>query len=201
MATLLVLLKHPRAGRVKTRLAADIGIEPAANLYRAWIGIVFEQLQPLRGEIRIVAYFDGAPATEFAAWKELADVWWPQPSGDLGRRLAAGFETAHRDRGPVAAIGTDCLEIDASLIVDAFSRLCDHDVVFGPANDGGYYLIGTAKHLPGFFDALPWSTPQILSAHRSVCQRAGWTVSLLPPRRDIDTREDWLAYCGKDGSL
>jgi rSAM/selenodomain-associated transferase 1 len=201
MATLLVLLKHPRAGRVKTRLAAEMGMEQAANLYREWIGIVFDELQPLRGRIRIAAYFEGAPLTQFAAWKELADIWWPQPGGDLGQRLAAGFQKAHRDDGPVAAIGTDCLEINAPLIVDAFSRMSIHDVVFGPTYDGGYYLVGSARHLPGFFDAVPWSTRQTLSAHLRLCERAGWTVSTLPPRRDIDTPEDWLAYCGKDGSL
>jgi hypothetical protein len=200
MATLLVLLKHPQAGRVKTRLAAEIGAEQAANLYREWIGSIFEQLQPLRGKIRIVAFFDGAPVDEFAAWNELADAWWPQPSGDLGQRLAAGLEAAHRDDGPVVAIGSDCLEVDAPLIEDALSRLRIHDVVFGPTYDGGYYLVGTANHLPGLFNAIPWSTNQTLAAHLAACQRAGWTVSLLPPRRDIDTREDWLAHCGKDGS-
>ena len=198
MATLLVLLKHPSMGRVKTRLGAGIGIEQATHMYREWIGIVLEQLQPLRGNVRIVAFFDGAPLGDFTAWKELADVWWPQPSGDLGQRLAAGFERAQRAGGPVAAIGTDCLEIDAAVIADAFSRMPAYDVVFGPSCDGGYYLVGTAKHLPGFFDAIPWSTSRTLSAHRSVCQEAGWTVSTLPSRRDIDTLEDWLAHCGKD---
>jgi glycosyltransferase A (GT-A) superfamily protein (DUF2064 family) len=148
-----------------------------------------------------VAFFDGAPAEQFAVWNELADSWWPQPTGELGTRLAAGFERGHSEAGPVAAIGSDCLDVDAQLVEDAFAGLRDHDIVFGPSYDGGYYLVGTARHRPGFFDAIPWSTEHTLAAHLAACQLAGLTVSLLPPRRDIDTREDWLAHCGKDGKL
>ncbi len=197
MPTLLVLLREPVAGRVKTRLAAGLGAERAALLYREWIGVVLSKLQPLRGTVRIVAYFDGPAVSHFAAWQELADEWWPQPDGNLGERLDAGFATAQVDGQPVIAIGSDCLEIDAGLISEALTRLATHDAVFGPAPDGGYYLVGTSRHSPGFFDSVPWSSHETLAAHLALCHRRGMKVTLLPPRRDIDTLDDWLEQSGK----
>ena len=193
--TLLVCLKHPTAGRVKTRLAAALGSQRAAALYRHWIGQVFAHIQPLRGRVRVIGYFSGAEAHEFAQWEHLADQWWRQPEGDLGTRLAHGFARATDAGGSIAAIGTDCLDLDVFLLAAAFAQLERHDAVFGPTLDGGYYLVGTSRLLPEFFNGIPWSTPHTLAAHCDLCQTRGWSFSQLPARRDIDTLEDWHAYC------
>ena len=195
MPTLLVFLKYPAAGKVKTRLAASIGPERAADLYRQWIRLVFDRLQPLRDRVRIVACYDGAPQHAFAPWGPRADEWWPQPAGDLRRRLHDGFAKAHTGGQPVAAIGTDCLELDAPALQQALDFLAEKDVVFGPATDGGYYLVGMARPLPEFFRGIPWSSPGTLAAHLVLCRDRGWSVGLLPVRRDIDTWEDWLSHC------
>ena len=193
--TLLVFLKYPVAGKVKTRLAQSIGAERAANLYRQWLGQVLASIQPLRGRMRIVACYDGAPQSSFTPWDSLADEWWPQPEGDLGGRLHVAFDKAHKSGEPVIAIGTDCLELDALAFQQALDLLTVKDVVFGPATDGGYYLVGTARPLPDFFRGIPWSSPETLAAHRALCRDRGWSVGLLPTRRDIDTWEDWLSHC------
>ncbi len=197
-ATVLVFLKYPEPGRVKTRLAATVGPETAAVLYREMIDTVFELLQPLRTRARLVGYFDGAPEDQFAGWRPLVDEWWAQPAGDLGARLDAGFR-AGAGRGPVLAVGTDCLDIDAELLGRAFDVLNDRDAVFGPAHDGGYYLVGTARHVPGFFAGVPWSSAQTLSEHLALCRRNDWSVGLLSPLHDIDTHDDWLAYRRRKG--
>jgi rSAM/selenodomain-associated transferase 1 len=197
MPTLLVFLKYPAPGQVKTRLASSVGDQQAAALYHEWIGVVLAKMQPLRETIRVVGYFDGAPLADFAVWRPLADAWWPQPASDLGARLAIGFEKAHCDGSPVVAIGTDCLELDMALVKEAFVRLAKSDVVFGPAIDGGYYLVGTSQHLPSFFVGVPWSDSKTLSSHVALCERNGWTYSTLPPRRDIDTIDDWRSHCSK----
>lgn len=197
MPTLLVFLKYPAPGKVKTRLAAHIGDQRAADLYREWIGLVFARVQALRGIVRVVGFFDGGTRNEFAEWDSLVDQWLPQPGGDLGDRLRSGFEMVQSSCGSAAAIGTDCLELDAASLQTAFDILKDKDAVFGPALDGGYYLVGTARPLVGFFDGIPWSSSSTLDAHISVCRGNGWSVGLLPARRDIDTWEDWLAY--RDG--
>ena len=199
-ATVLVFMKHPEPGKVKTRLAAAVGPDRAAALYRDWIGIVLRALQPIRGRATLICYHDGGPADRFAEWSALADEWRPQPTGDLGARLAAGFADAHASGAPVLAVGTDCPEIDVQLLEQALDRLRYHDAVFGPATDGGYYLVGTSRHLPGFFEGVRWSSPHTLSDHLTRCRERGWSAGLLPELADIDTAADWQAYLARRGT-
>jgi rSAM/selenodomain-associated transferase 1 len=182
---------------VKTRLAAAVGSDRAAALYRDWIGVVLRELQPIRERAVLVGYHDGGSANRFAEWTPFVDEWWPQPAGDLGTRLAAGFAGAHARGGPVLAVGTDCPEIDARLLGRAFDVLRERDAVFGPATDGGYYLVGTARHLPDFFNGIRWSSPHTLSDHLMRCRERGWSVGLLPELADIDTGDDWQAYLAR----
>lgn len=194
MDVLLVFLKYPTPGAVKTRLARTIGPSRAAELYASWIRRVLTEMQPVRRGRRIIACYDGAPVSDFAAWHHLADLWWPQSAGDLGRRLEAAFADARRFAERVAAIGSDCLELDAAMVLRGFSLLKEHAAVFGPTEDGGYYLVGTSRPLDGFFDGLPWSTPRLLDAHVARCREHHWSAALLPTLADIDTWEDWVRY-------
>jgi hypothetical protein len=194
----LVYLKNPEPGRVKTRLANTIGQVQAATLYRSWIGEVLTALQPLRPSISIIGAIDGGGPDAFQTWAELVDGWWQQPIGDLGNRLDAGFKQGFADGGPVLAIGTDCLGINPPLIQEAFSVFPSYDAVFGPTYDGGYYLVGTVRYLAGFFDGIRWSTPNTLQDHLLRCQASAWRVKLLPTLYDIDTEDDWLMYCQRD---
>jgi rSAM/selenodomain-associated transferase 1 len=194
MRTLLVFLKYPAPGKVKTRLAESLGPARAAELYREWIGAVLSQVQPVRDSARLVACFDGAAEPEFAPWHGLADAWWPQAAGDLGDRLTAAFETWQLAPHSAVAIGTDCLDLEAAHVESAFARLESHDVVFGPATDGGYYLVGLARRLPDFFRDVPWSSVTTLAVHQAICTRNGWSCDVLSPLCDIDTGEDWSAY-------
>jgi uncharacterized protein len=195
LPTLLVFLKYPTPGQVKTRLAEAIGTEEAARLYRQWILLVLIKLQPLRGDVRLIGYFDGAALEKFAEWRSLADDWWPQPTNDLGSRLEAGFQGAFAAAAQCCiAVGTDCLELEVSDVTAAVQALRQHHAVFGPAQDGGYYLVGSRSFLPGFFHGIRWSSRQTLQDHLRRCAESGWAVDLLPCRRDIDSYEDLLAY-------
>ena len=190
----LVFIKSPEPGRVKTRLASTLGPDRAAALYRQWIGLVLGQLQPLRSTTRLIGYFDGALYEAFHDWHALVDEWWPQPTGDLGERLVAGFERGFNLGGPVLAVGTDCLEVEADLLLRAFVELSCQDAVFGPTPDGGYYLIGLSAARPELFRSIRWSSPFTLDDHLRCCREKGWSASLLPMRHDIDTEKDWRAY-------
>lgn len=192
--TLLIFLKYPEPGKVKTRLARTIGSTQAASLYRSWIGTVLDALQGLRQTIRMTCLFDGGALESFREWHRLADVWWPQSTGDLGDRLLAGFISAFELGGPVVAIGTDCLEIDTALVLLAFEKLANHEVVFGPTPDGGYYLVGTAELRPRLFQSIRWSSRFTLSDHILRCREEDWSVRMLPMRHDIDTSEEWRDY-------
>jgi rSAM/selenodomain-associated transferase 1 len=197
--TILVFLKHPTPGAVKTRLAATVGPDRAAAAYREMAAAVLDRLQLVRAAARVIAHFDGAEEGAFPDWHAAAEVWWPQSAGGLGERLEHGFARAHADGGPVLAVGTDCPEIDPDLIGQAIDLMAGHDAVFGPAHDGGYYLVGTARHLSGFFEGVRWSSEHTLADHLGRCERAGWSVGLLPPRHDIDTWDDYLAYRRREG--
>ena len=201
MRTVIVLLKDPRPGQVKTRLAAVCGARRAAILYREWIGFVLARLQPLRGPVSVVGYFDGATKDAFAHWDSLVDDWWAQPKGDLGERLAAGFEVAHLGGGPVVAIGTDCLDVDAPLLQNGFEILSHQDVVFGPAVDGGYYLVGCKRPLPPIFDDIAWSRATVLAETIRRLAKPSWRLALLPPWYDVDTLDDWQMLRGHLAAL
>jgi glycosyltransferase A (GT-A) superfamily protein (DUF2064 family) len=145
----------------------------------------------------IKGYFDGAPQEAFRDWHALADGWWPQPTGDLGERLVAGFGRAFHLGGPVLAVGTDCLEIDAGLLLRAFEQLAHRDVVFGPTPDGGYYLIGLSAARPDLFRSVRWSSPSTLDDHLHCCRENGWSVSLLStiaaePFASVEVEEFYL---------
>jgi rSAM/selenodomain-associated transferase 1 len=196
--SVLIFMKSPEPGRVKTRLARALGAKQAAALYRDWIGFVLGLLQPLRNTTRLVGYFDG-PLEAFHEWHALADDWRPQPSGDLGERLLAGFEWEFKRGGTVLAVGTDCVEIDADLLLQAFEILSQHDVVFGPTPDGGYYLIGLSMLRPALFRSIRWSSRFTLADHLRCCRDQGWATSFLPIRHDIDTENDWHEYLARTG--
>jgi uncharacterized protein len=197
--TLLVFVKYPEPGCVKTRLARTTGPERAAALYSQWISIVLGLFQALRPATRLVGYFDGAGHDAFGEWHALADEWWPQTAGDLGDRLSAGIAAALDSGGPALAVGTDCLEITPHLVTQAFAALSHKDVVFAPTEDGGYYLVGTPKIRPELFRSVRWSSPFTLADHLRRCRREGWSVALLPRLHDIDTWEDWQAYLLRTG--
>lgn len=197
--SLLVFLKYPEPGKVKTRLAVELGANAAATLYRDWIGIVLRNIQAVRASHRIVGYFDGADVERFSDWFPLVDDWRLQPAGNLGERLAFAFEWGHARGSQVLAIGTDCLELNSTHIANAAAQLNNHDAVFGPASDGGYYLVGTSRLVPGLFDGVRWSSSLTLPDQLERCEQVGLRVALLDKLADIDTADDWRAYQQRQG--
>jgi glycosyltransferase A (GT-A) superfamily protein (DUF2064 family) len=109
-------------------------------------------------------------------------VYRGQPRGDLGRRLAYAFAThfANADAGPAIAIGADAPGVDAGSIVSAVELLRTAEVVLGPTEDGGYYLIGLTRPRPELFAEIPWSTEKVLEATKAACEAAGLSLGTLP---------------------
>jgi rSAM/selenodomain-associated transferase 1 len=175
-------------GRVKTRLAATLGHDEALKAYR----YLLKHTQQIA---------EAVPADKYIFYSDaLEDQGWPQTYGhmvqhgaDLGGRMAWAFEKVfEQGYKKVVIIGSDCLELQAHLIAQAFDALERYDVVLGPANDGGYYLLGLTQSRPELFPGMAWSTPTVLSKTIQVCRQAALTVSLLPWLTDIDEAEDWL---------
>jgi rSAM/selenodomain-associated transferase 1 len=188
-----VFVKAPDAGAVKTRLAADIGAEQAAALYRR-MGrtLVTECVAP--GRHRTFAWF--APASRVAAvleWLEHCglDGLRCQSGGGLGVRLTTAFDHHFREGARrVVVIGSDCPEVGVSLVERAFRALERHDLVIGPAMDGGYYLVGLKAPAPGLFQDIAWSTDAVYRQTLDHAARLGLSTAVLERLRDVDTVED-----------
>lgn len=197
----LVFLKFPEPGKVKTRLAEDLGDEGAALAYRQMVCRVFEQCRSARPDALAVAYDPQERAKDIREWigpfltAFPGEVeWLAQAPGDLGDRLEAAVGAVFRrfkDSG-VLAIGSDCVHLDIGTLQAAWTSLEEGtDVVFGPAGDGGYYLVGLTDRHPILFRGIPWSSPETLESSMAAARRADLSVELLETRTDVDTLEEW----------
>ena len=188
---LLVFVKAPRPGEVKTRLARDVGAEPAAALHRAMAARVLERTRPPSGSYtRVVFHAPPDAEAEVARWLP-GETLVPQSPGDLGARMAAAFEWAFAGGAArVVLIGTDTPDLAAADIVSALEALRASDVVVGPSLDGGYYLVGLARPCPGIFADISWSTPAVLGETLARAEALDLKVAPRPVRGDIDTLED-----------
>jgi uncharacterized protein len=183
-------VKAPRPGAVKTRLAAAVGAEVAAGLYRALAEQVMRATDP-QGAYRRLVFFDPPQAgDEIRAWLGDEELI-PQEGGDLGRRMAAAFAEAFRQGAArVAIVGTDAPAVSRALVAEALEGLDGHDVVVGPARDGGYYLLALQGPQPALFEGIPWSTPAVLEGTLARASERGLRVRRLAPAADVDTLED-----------
>lgn len=178
---LTVFAKAPRMGAAKTRLAADIGPAQAMRLYRAMTARILRRVQDPRWET-VLAVPDHDLATCVPEWPErLPRIG--QGGGDLGARQARRL-----DRPFSVVIGTDAPEVTARDIARAFAALRRHEAVAGPAEDGGYWLLGLRRPARrALFDGVPWSSAATLSALEARLPRP---IMRLETKRDIDEGTD-----------
>ena len=191
---LVVFARAPELGRVKTRLAAEVGPLRALEIYRQLGERVTHALRDGPAHV-VIAHEPPRAAPAMRAWLGEGVDYEPQSDGDLGTRMAQAM-TARILAGAerIVVIGTDCPSVTAETITGAFAELDEADVVFGPALDGGYYLIGAREAHTCLFHDIPWSTAHTLDVSLARARAAGLHVALLPPMRDIDTAADWRAY-------
>ncbi|MDO8539677.1 MAG: TIGR04282 family arsenosugar biosynthesis glycosyltransferase [Opitutaceae bacterium] len=182
---LLAMLKLPRAGLVKTRLARAIGAEPAATLFRV---LAERQMAAIPSSWRSEVHFAPAEAVaEMQSWLGLRHAYYAQSEGDLGHRLTTAAAGAfERGAGAVIIVGGDCPDLDEICLHETASLLRRTDVVLGPAIDGGYYLIGLTRPSPQLFVEIPWSSPHVLESTLERITAAGLKHAMLAPKEDID---------------
>ncbi len=194
---LIVFAKEPRPGFVKTRLFCRGGITPeqAAQIHTVCVRDTIALASRVAGGQRwlLVAPTRRGSAQRFAASLRLGRNWKsaPQRGADLGERLLRALRAAFR-RGAsrVVVIGTDTPWMGAKRIRDAFRALERSDVVLGPTDDGGYYLIGVRKLIPETFRGIAWSTPRVLPQTLRALRRERTSVTLLRADFDLDRPAD-----------
>ena len=199
MNELLLFAKAPRAGQVKTRLAEYLGAERALEGYCRLLEVVVRKVGSLK------------PATVYFTPVDSEDELRPffpghwgfraQEGADLGERLgnaiAASF-AAGSER--VAVIGADCPYVRPADIEDTWENLDFHDLVLGPAEDGGYWLIGMKKCHPELFSGIRWGTETVLEETVERAQRLHLKVALFRTLSDVDTMLQWQAFLGSSES-
>jgi rSAM/selenodomain-associated transferase 1 len=185
--TLIVMVKEPRPGQVKTRLARDIGTVAAAWWFRHQSARLLWRLRDPRWQI-VLAVSPDHEGMVSRVWP--ADlIRLPQGRGDLGDRMARAMRAA--PHGPVCVIGADIPDITPTRIWRAFRALGDHGAVFGPAEDGGYWPVGArnAQQVPrGIFRGVRWSTENALTD--TIGSIPGTTVAFVDVLADVDTVHD-----------
>jgi rSAM/selenodomain-associated transferase 1 len=188
---LIVFLKEPRRGTVKTRLASTLGRDRAAELYRAMAEEEVRRTRPAPGEYGRLFFFTPAEARPALEEWFPGETLLPQEGEDLGARMAHAFSVAFaRGARRAAIVGTDVPWVSRELVKEALLALGDHEVVVGPARDGGYYLLALDRPRPLLFEGIPWSTPAVLCATAERASLLGLRMSVLEPLADVDTLED-----------
>ena len=185
---LLIFVKHPEPGKVKTRLAASIGHERAVAIYQELLAYTLSITHPLPVS-KVVYYGNKVPAQDL--WSDAGYKRKLQEGSDLGQRMELAFSwgfSAGFQR--IVIIGSDCAQLSTEIVEEAFTTLQAEEAVIGPAVDGGYYLLGMNTRIPGIFSQKEWSTDTVFAATIRDLEWANARYSLLPTLSDIDTLDD-----------
>lgn len=192
MRTLLIFIRNPQLGKVKTRLARTLGDEEALRIYR----ILLEKTRAAAlacSTERCLLYSDFVDETD--DWDAQFFQKSIQHPGDLGQRMESAFQQAFESGAhKVVIIGSDCPELNGETLNQAFEALETADFVIGPVPDGGYYLIGMKQLEPSVFREMEWSTEAVRAITKERILALGKTFILLPMYADVDTEEDWRNY-------
>lgn len=188
--SLIIFVRSPKLGKVKTRLAKEVGDKEALSIY----------IRLLR-HTREVA--EGVNATRHLFYSDevIEDEWSTdyfqkvlQAKGDLGDKMHHAMGTALETSSKAIIIGSDCAQLSSSLIESAYEALDQNDVVIGPTFDGGYYLLGVKKVHKELFEDMTWSVESVFDETVRRIELKGLSYSILDKLSDIDYKEDWDKY-------
>ena len=194
---ILLFTKYPQPGTSKTRLIPAVGAEKAAEIQR-------QMTQFILGNIALYSdnflcdlsiYFDGGTKELMIKWLGDKYRYVEQINSDLGSRMAMAIRENQQRYKAAVIIGSDCPDIDDTLIQQAFVELQSHEIVIGPAYDGGYYLIGMQTQLPRenidyLFSDISWGSAEVLEQTITRIEKHKFRYHLLKRLHDIDTPED-----------
>lgn len=187
---LIIFAKNPQLGKTKTRIGNQLGDEVALAVYFQLLNRAQQITQLLRQD-KFVFYSDFIDKED--SWSNEYYKKEKQLGNDLGARMSDAMNKIFADGyEKVVLIGTDIYELTGDIINEAFEKLNDHDMVLGPAKDGGYYLIGLKKPNPSVFKLSKWSTNMVLEETLQLAKKSSLNTALLQELNDIDEPEDMI---------
>ena len=195
----MIFARYPVPGEAKTRLTPVLGREGAARIHRRMTEHVVGVARAITklGDVTISVHFTQGRERDFRAWLGRDLDYALQPSGDLGTRLHRAFKTAFRNGAETAlAIGSDVPGITSEILRQALKDLLCHDIVLGPAEDGGYYLLGMKRFHPELFAGIDWETERVCDQTRAAITSLGLKLAELPRLNDVDRPKDLPALYG-----
>jgi uncharacterized protein len=198
--TLIIFSRYPEAGKTKTRMIPVLGAENAAKLQQYMTEHTLNTAKKLKSchDIAIEVHFAGGDQQLMTKWLGKEIKYIPQVAGDLGYKMHSAFERAFSlNNQRVVIIGTDCPDLNQAILKEAFDSLYKQDLVLGPAQDGGYYLIGLNNAFRQLFENINWGTEQVLTQTQAIAQQLNLKVDYLPCLSDVDYPEDlaiWQKY-------
>jgi len=193
---LIIFIKNPQIGKVKTRIAQTLGNSVALDIYLRLLEMVHEQV--LQTDVERHLFYSNF-IDQSDTWSNTAFVKQVQKGSHLGERMKNAFKTVfeknrHQKAKKVIIIGSDCPYLSSFLIMEAFEALKKTDFVIGPTFDGGYYLLGMNQFVPSVFEDVNWSTEYVIQKTLDNIVEQGCTFLLLPTLHDIDTEADWIRF-------
>jgi rSAM/selenodomain-associated transferase 1 len=189
-AGLVVFLRLPDKGKVKTRLAATLGEEAALEIYKKLVLNTLDMVTR-SGIPAYLFYTDGLPP---AGERDARRSYHIQVDGDLGTKMANALSFVLSLHKKALIIGSDCPDLTPEILHACCRSLDEKEIVLGPADDGGYYLLGCSELHPVLFTGIKWSTPSVLDQTIEKIKEANLSYCLLERLHDIDTAEDWIRY-------
>ena len=190
-ASLIIFVKNPELGKVKTRLASSVGDEMALSIYKRLMhhtAIVAKE-----SNAKSLVFFSEQIPPNDPIWEKDQFDYYQQHDGSLGDRIEAAFEVALAKYDKAIIIGSDCPGINPALIEEAITALDQHDVVIGPALDGGYYLLGMSALHRTLFRDINWSQSTVFNETIQSINELGLSYKALVALSDVDYEEDWEA--------
>ena len=188
---LIVLAKNPVLGKAKTRIAKGVGDAKALSIYIELLEVVKTLTKQVNCDVAI--YYSEYIDT-LDNWSETAKKYLQKTSPDLGERIFHALDEQLNSYTSAIIIGSDCPYLTKRHISQAFDLLQTNDVVLGPSNDGGFYLMGINEMNQAIFKDVEWSTDSVASTILQNAERLDYSVATLESLTDIDEIEDWEAY-------
>ncbi|AOW99043.1 hypothetical protein BJP34_05915 [Moorena producens PAL-8-15-08-1] len=193
---LIIFSRYPEPGKTKTRMIPALGADGAATLQRRMTEHTVAQVKELitGRPVSVEIHFAGGNQQLMQNWLGSNLVYKPQSDGDLGKRITSAFELSFAESiTKVVIIGIDCPDLNSSVMNQAFEALDNHDLVLGPAKDGGYYLVGLGRLIPELFVGVSWGTSEVLQQTVDIAKSLNLTMAMLSELTDVDRPEDlWV---------